>query len=312
MNLPTEPYNYQSLANNISYGELQNTSFEEMSKWVDELRNELLRKWDEGLPPYMGIDEKTISEKFKKLKSYPIEEFYHEDELYSEYIGFIKNWSKMSTGCNQFFPAMLKSQIAGKSIYDFLSDENLWTEFKYIIVQKVRFDKMFRYSKYLKTTSDDYNYLKQWIQSKSCNIGFWVENYAWNKMNPKYGNLCITSAELQSLQNEGVLTGKELYNEIGYETEQAAETYTVRYYRKNKQVFPELFQILRIGLNQVATNFPPLTARWIYENYLGKHSTEMKYNVYDSSAGWGGRLLGALCSNKNIHYIGTDVNKSNV
>jgi hypothetical protein len=33
--------------------------------------------------------------------------------------------------------------------------------------------------------------------------------------------------------------------------------------------------------------------------------------VYDFCAGWGGRLLGALCSNREIKYVGTDVNTNN-
>ena len=36
-----------------------------------------------------------------------------------------------------------------------------------------------------------------------------------------------------------------------------------------------------------------------------------KRKVFDSSAGWGGRLLGALSSKYPIHYVGLDVNKSN-
>ncbi len=50
-----------------------------------------------------------------------------------------------------------------------------------------------------------------------------------------------------------------------------------------------MFQALRVGLNQVAVNFPPLTARWIYEKYLDTETPKDKYKVYDSSSGWGGR-----------------------
>jgi len=58
-------------------------------------------------------------------------------------------------------------------------------------------------------------------------------------------------------------------------------------------------------------NFNPLTARWIYEKYLGELPSQRKYKVYDPCSGWGGRLLGSLCSNLPIHYIGTEVNGRN-
>ena len=149
MNLPLPPITTNSLKSNISYGELQAYTFEEVSNWVDLLRTELLSLWDNGQPPYLGLDEKTIVKRFQKLKVYPIDDFYFEDELYPNYLGFIKNFSKMGSGVNQFFPALLKSRINGLSIHDFLSNENLWLEFKYKIVQKVRFDKMYLYSSYL-------------------------------------------------------------------------------------------------------------------------------------------------------------------
>ena len=97
MNLPLPPITTNSLKSNISYGELQAYTFEEVSKWVDLLRTELLNLWNNGQPPYLGLDEKTIIKRFQKLKEYPIDDFSFEDELYPDYKGFIKNFSKMGT-----------------------------------------------------------------------------------------------------------------------------------------------------------------------------------------------------------------------
>ena len=118
-------------------------SFADCADFVDKMRQELLDKWDEGYPPYIGIKVGEIIERFKKLKDYDISKFFSEDELYQDYDGFLKNFSKMGTGVNQFFPSLLKSRVNGYSIYDYLSNENLWSDFRYTIVQKARFDKMF-------------------------------------------------------------------------------------------------------------------------------------------------------------------------
>ena len=76
----------------------------------------------------------------------------------------------------------------------------------------------------------------------------------------------------------------------------------------NQKLFPNIIQIFRLGFGQVPVNFPPLTSRWICENYLDTDSDNI---VYDMCSGWGGRLLGSLSANRKIHYVGTDVNSNN-
>ncbi len=80
-----------SLTSNISYGEVQSLPFDDLSNWVDKLRNELLSKWEEGVPPYLGSTPEKIADRFKLLRSYPVQDFYSTDnELYKDYIGFMK------------------------------------------------------------------------------------------------------------------------------------------------------------------------------------------------------------------------------
>ena len=314
MNLPLPPVPISTLTSNITYGELQSYSFEEVSKWVDLLRDELLKLWDEdGLPPHLGIDEETIIKRFQKLKEYPIDDFSFEDELYPDYKGFIKNFSKMGTGVNQFFPALLKSRVNGVSIHDYLSNENLWQEFKYTIVQKCRFDKMFLYSSYLTNDNgvSDLDCFNDWNKNINGNIGFWLEPSGWNRLNGSTNRLKLDTKYVKYLLKKGILGEPELDNEIGYDNKGEIDDYVVRFYDKSQRIFPKLIQILRLGLNQVAVNFPVLTARWIYEKYTDEIKDQDEYKIYDSSSGWGGRLLGSLCSKKKFLYIGTDVNTAN-
>ena len=95
-NLPLQPFKYDELKSNITFGALQKMSFEDVSNWVDEMRVELLKKWDSGIPPSIGMDKNTIIKRFKKLSDYDISEFFTEDDLYQDYLGFIKNFSKIS------------------------------------------------------------------------------------------------------------------------------------------------------------------------------------------------------------------------
>ena len=73
-----------------------------------------------------------------------------------------------------------------------------------------------------------------------------------------------------------------------------------------------MFQVFRLALStQPVVNFPPLTARLLYEKYTAHIEQDEYLNIYDPSSGWGGRILGAMSSMKRIHYIGTDPNTDN-
>lgn len=53
----------------------------------------------------------------------------------------------------------------------------------------------------------------------------------------------------------------------------------------------------------VATNFPPMRAKALFEHFTPDNGV-----IYDYCMGFGGRMLGALTSKKNFTYIGTDPN----
>jgi hypothetical protein len=54
-------------------------------------------------------------------------------------------------------------------------------------------------------------------------------------------------------------------------------------------------------------NFPPSLARWIVDEYAPTDGT-----VLDPCSGYGGRLLGALASERNVRYVGYDVEPKSV
>ena len=85
----------------------------------------------------------------------------------------------------------------------------------------------------------------------------------------------------------------------------------VRWYDKTEGLFPNMLRVIRLSCGQAAVNFPALTAKWIYENYTNHIEQEEPLHIYDSSSGWGGRIIGAMSSRKKIHYVGTDPNPDN-
>jgi DNA modification methylase len=54
-------------------------------------------------------------------------------------------------------------------------------------------------------------------------------------------------------------------------------------------------------------NFPPVLARWIVDKFAPENGV-----VLDPCAGYGGRLLGAVSSRRNITYVGYDVEPKTV
>ena len=89
--------------------------------------------------------------------------------------------------------------------------------------------------------------------------------------------------------------------------------YLIRWYDKTDGIFPKILQVFRLSCGQPVVNFRviTLTSKWIYENYTNHIDTDEPLHIYDSSSGWGGRIIGAMSSRKKVHYVGTDPNPDN-
>jgi tRNA1(Val) A37 N6-methylase TrmN6 len=81
-------------------------------------------------------------------------------------------------------------------------------------------------------------------------------------------------------------------------------------FRKEEDLIPPtIYKFLQMNYS-VGSAFPPFHARFLVSRFLPK---EGKAIVVDPCAGWGGRLLGALCARRSdaIRYIGIDPAKRN-
>ena len=260
-------------------------SYDDTLKWIDELRTFVLTEWDDkGIPPTIGLDTKDIIKNFRKLREYPLhqgkKQFLINDDI-------IKNYNKQASSVNQFCPTMLKTRVNNGSIYDWFTDDYR-EKFTKVMLRVIKRDGMYNYSKCIPKDSE---LPENWFvvqQKRTDDLG----NY-----------YSMKADEVKGLES------KYTTNITDYDDDKFV--YLVRKFELGQKIFPSAIQGFRLGLGQPAVNFPPLTARYLYEKYTDHIEQDEPLNIYDPSSGWGGRILGAMSSLKRIHYIGTDPNTDN-
>ena len=349
MNHFYERSQFSKFQSNTTYHQLLQMTDDEFTDWARTLRKEVTEQWDVfGTPPVIGRNEDGIIKSFKKLKSNPAD--YWEKDLSGDdlSLGIIKNFNKDASVVNQFFPTMLKTKIStgksadgGLSIYDHFSEPDLEEKFVRIMKRAVKRDSMYSWSRSIVDKKDEnsfwngqgaIDFIKDAHNGKVFN-GRWkgfdiwiskvktrtIDNYG--TFNQEYigsKNLYLTSEQVQKLKDDGYLNKTQLSNIDRIESSHTSEAgtttdyvYQIRWYEKEVGIFPKIIQVFRLSCGQPAVNFPALTAKWIYENYTSHIDTDEPLHIYDSSAGWGGRIIGAMSSRKKTHYIGTDPNPDN-
>jgi hypothetical protein len=309
---------------NITFGEAVTMTDNKFRRWCVDLRKEIIRAWDEdGIPPLNGRELDDIVDDFKALASYDISTMSSVDEnLYTE--DCILNNTAIGSSCNQFFPTMLKtkdihsSTMEGKSVYDtFASNEELDSFVRSASV-KIRDDGMYVFSNFVEKNKDQIvaaSTGKNWIVDFSKRHptfnyhDYWLMPQLDSKRHKGRSYLSVTKTEVLELMKTGLVKPHNI-SRTKIESDIDRQRYRIRIYDNTKKIFPKVFNIFKMMTVVPATNFPPLTARYVYEKFTEHIKDKSKINVYDPSAGWGGRILGAMAThnNRNIHYIGTDPN----
>ena len=340
---------FSEFKSNTTYHELLSKTDEQFVEWARLLRKEVTEQWDErGTPPVIGKNKEGIVKSFKKLKSNPAD--YWEKDLSGdeESLGIIQNFNKDASVVNQFFPTMLKTKISigksadgGLSIYDHFSDPTMEDKFVKIMKRAVKRDSMYSWSRSIVDKKDEnpfwngqsgVEFIKdvhdgKIFKGKYKDLGIvlakvktsTLDNYGtFNEQYQGFGNLYLTAAEVNGLVATGYLNKTQISN-LGDIVESTTSDsgkvteyrYLIRWYDKTDGIFPKILQVFRLSCGQPAVNFPALTAKWIYENYTNHIDTDEPLHIYDSSSGWGGRIIGAMSSRKKVHYVGTDPNPDN-
>ena len=276
---------------NIYFEELLYMNDKETSKWIKNLRSFIISEWDDkGIPPTIGQNTDKILTNFGKLRDYPVEDFLVTDDDGNEDV--IRNYNKQATSINQFFPTMLKTRVGKASIYDWFTDE-FQDRFEKVIRRILKRDSMYNWSKCILKDDEIPEHFFIVQHKKATNTG-------------RYKTL--SAEEVYKLDDKHKTNlPKELDGEVN--------DFFVRTFELKQRIFPAGIQAFRLGLGQPAVNFPPLTARYLYERYTDHINIDeledKQLNIYDPSSGWGGRILGAMSSKKQIHYVGTDPNTDN-
>ena len=276
---------------NIYFEELLYMNDKETSEWIKNLRSFIISEWDDkGIPPTIGQNTDKILTNFGKLRDYPVEDFLVTDDDGNEDV--IRNYNKQATSINQFFPTMLKTRVGKASIYDWFTDE-FQDRFEKVIRRILKRDSMYNWSKCILKDDEIPEHFFIVQHKKATNTG-------------RYKTL--SAEEVYKLDDKHKTNlPKELDGEVN--------DFFVRTFELEQRIFPAGIQAFRLGLGQPAVNFPPLTARYLYERYTDHINIDeledKQLNIYDPSSGWGGRILGAMSSKKQIHYVGTDPNTDN-
>jgi hypothetical protein len=236
----------------------------------------------------------------------------------------------------------------GISVYDLFKDPKYRNRMQKGCRRHFRRDSFYRYSvsveKHTNLGIIPADTGKEWVQyfNNSRNTtfkeyGFWLSRVetAKDKKGTGYTQvdankfLKLSKAEILELYPNGVIRYNNLTNIVHFDRSKGKfsdpdidqlqvllkddEEYHIRFYKKTDRIFPIGFTAFKIGYIQIAVNFPPMIAKYIYEKYTNHIKNQDVINIYDPSSGWGGRIAGAMTvrDDRKIHYIGTDPNTDN-
>jgi hypothetical protein len=275
---------------NITFDEVNKMDYPSFKRFILSVRTFLLEQWDKNdIPPYIGKNKKGIIDDIEKLIHFDVERMYKKGDDIYEYI--ISNDYHHGSSCNQFQPSLHKTRAGSVSMYDVIKEPSLKLKFVRTFTRNLKQDKMYMISKMMKE-KDDYKSLDK---KKYGLIIISVKNK---------DEISFNQSEIKDLLKKGIIKDYHIRN-IGRELE-TETNFHLRYFNKQEKIVKHIIHTLRVGFSNIPINFSPLVSRYLYEKYLPKSGGV----VYDPCSGWGGRLFGAICSKKNINYIGCDVNSN--
>ena len=328
---------------NKTFEEVLWMSESEFRTWVADMRAEVVRIWDGlGNPPRVGISEQEMREQFKEMRYYPVHHPVDGFECVDEETGqkdCIRNTSIIGNAANQFFPTMMATKINytsdttnGLSIYDHFKDPDLFEKMVLYGRRHFKRDSFYSHSHPVKLFHENDNineFLKKYYIKEDTGVD-WIKNYESRRnliehefdywLEPKaddaeytgYGEsvknrtfLNVTSDDIERL---GSIIPDKCKTNIDYKNR---NIFQIRVFKRGQKLFPVGFKAFRVSVCQYAVNFPPLTAKYLYEKFTEEIKTQDKITIWDPSAGWGGRILGAMSVENDVrkmHYIGTDPN----
>jgi len=327
---------------NPTFYEILSMNGVQLTEWIDFMRSEVLRIWDEvDIPPLSGASEEEMIQDFREMQGFPVSKFQRTDELDGLDNVILNTTLGLGSCVNQWFPTMMKSKINyntsikngdkfnGYSVYDLFKDPRFRRRMQLGCRRHFRRDSFYRYSISIEKETamgivpckTGLDWMKIFHSNPNIFEGydFWlsevdvtnVKGSGYTEVNlNKF--LWLSKDEVISSWKEGYLNDACRIANLPKKLDNNKQ-YHIRFFKKVDRLFPLGFTAFKIGYIQVAVNFPPLTAKYLYEKYTDHIKKQNHIILYDPSSGWGGRIIGAMSvRDRNIHYVGTDPNTDNV
>lgn len=328
---------------NKTYDELLELDDTQFTDYIASMRRAFLDYWErENLAPTRGWDYEDITHEFEKLAGFDVQKLWNTDEISQRRVIFNTHTS-LGTAVNAWnISAMYKTRINytekdnGKSIYDFFARPELFERYLPYARRHFLRDSFFAFAQTV-VRGDTLQHRPEIAPQTGLDFirefntherpyGEWellfqpaaIEKDA---KSTSYGSkmrentpLSLTYAEYCDVQSAGLLP-KIVYRNVDSKHENDQHEFHIRWYEKGQRLFPMMFRSFRISMCQYAVNFPPLTAKLLYETFLS-HVNTPNVTIYDPSCGWAGRILGAMSYNRqlpngqmqHLTYYGTDPN----
>jgi hypothetical protein len=211
-----------------------------------------------------------------------------------------------------------------RSIYDYFKDDELYETFVTYASRHFKRDSFYHYSSPVSYNDEVlgdpvnadsiYAFLYYYKVRKPgwefflCPVKADKQYTGYNAALKKKQNIILPKDDVDDLIDKRFLKDKHLtlYDATGTKWTH----YSIRVFKPGQKLFPVGLKAFRVSFAQYAVNFPPLTAKYLYEKFTDHIKDQDVVTIYDPSAGWGGRLLGAMSikDDRNIHYVGTDPN----
>jgi len=320
---------------NCNFEDLLEMTPDQFRDWVILMRKEMKLAWDvHGCPPRTGKNEQDIVDSFNKIAEYSVHTFTHTDELSDVNDDVIINKSRMGVEVDQWFSNMFKTRINytekdnGYSIYDLVSDDTRLDQVVKGAMRHLRRDSFYTHAlsaikhskKYaIVDVSSGVEWMDVFFSNPSIFSGYdFLLEQIKIREGANSGYFQLEQDDVLQLTREQVEEWKDKMSYRHHSTFDIDDmpddkVYAIRIYKTGRKVFPAGFKSFRIGYIQPAVNFPPMTAKYLYERFTEDIKDQERIVIYDPSSGWGGRILGAMgCrDDRSIHYVGTDPNPDN-
>lgn len=299
---------------NLTFDEVVFMSNRSFTNYAIKLRRFLTDRWtNELIPPNKGTSVESIIRSFKGLIEFDTERLIATDELTYKQDCIMNERCRFGSAASEFFPVMgyMEDSDTGASLFNLLANDNRKEQCIRLFDRNIKRDSHYKFSPPLKRNDERSNAktASEFLESYSpdSEYDFWIAPIVDKKKQRLF--LTLDSKQLKALVSSDILDKKRIQT-LSLSDGDNESIYQIRVFKKGQKLFPACFNILRTAGQIMGTNFPSATAKYLYQKYT-KHLTEQdRILIYDPSAGYGGRLLGAIAAgtDRNIHYIGTDPN----